>query len=111
MYVNIIYLSSDKLVASFLVDAAAGVPTSPSLAVRIHRHGGLTGSTHQEPLRCAQKPNFFNKWVFDACIQSGSEPGRKALQTRQDSWVRHLAKILHRGSTIRRREGKKVTCC
>ena len=33
---------------------------SPSLAVRIHRHGGLTGSTHQEPLRCAQKPKFFN---------------------------------------------------
>ena len=41
-----------------LIEAAAGV--SPSLAVRIHRHGGLTGSTHQEPLRCAQKPKFFN---------------------------------------------------
>ena len=30
MYVNIIYLSSDKLVTSFLVDAAAGVWRSPS---------------------------------------------------------------------------------
>ena len=30
MYVNIIYLSSDNLVASFLVDAAAGVWRSPS---------------------------------------------------------------------------------
>ena len=83
----IIYLSSGKLVTSFLVDAVAGVPHSPSLAVRIHRHGEITGSTHQEPLRCAQKPKFFyyEKWVFDAFIRSGSEPGRKALQTQQDS--------------------------